>query len=353
ELDAYLTKIEGSSGYMQVQMGDSSGKAAKYLMSWSHFYNSDWLLLEFTPWNKITAGSLRLAVVILGVGLLGALAILFFALYVARQFTKPISLLLSAMNHFAVKQEVVKLPMDYNNEFGSMFNGFRKLTERVITLYDSLKKEFRQKKEAEIAALQAMINPHFLYNTLDQVNWMAIEAGQEKISDVLELMGKMFRIGLSNGEKFISIEDEITHMSCYLRIQQIRWGEGLVFSIDMEKELLESFVPKLVLQPFVENAIVHGFHGRMTGIVTITGKREGQDIVFRIADNGVGIPSDWSARPRRKTGGYGIRNVAERLDIYYGAPYGILIEPIPSGGTEVTLRLQFITDKAHLEERST
>ncbi|CAM4325377.1 sensor histidine kinase [Paenibacillus alkaliterrae] len=350
-MDDYLSNINSSSGYMQVHVENSSEQSKKYLMSWSHFYNTDWLLVEMTPWRQITAGSIRVAVVLLMIGVIGAIIIVFFAFFVARQFTKPVSLLLTAMSHFAVKQEVVKLPIDYRNEFGSMFIGFRKLTEHVIVLYDSLKQEFRQKKEAEIAALQAMINPHFLYNTLDQVNWMAIEAGQDNISDVLELMGKMFRIGLSNGEKFITIQDEITHMTCYLRIQQIRWGEGLEYEIEIEEALLDGYVPKLILQPFVENAVVHGFHGRTSGKIVMKGKRDGDDIIFRIIDNGVGISQDWADKPKRKTGGYGIRNVAERIEIYYGASYGITIFPLSAGGTEVTIRMRLITDKAQLEER--
>ncbi len=351
-MDEYLSKITSSSGYMQVNVESSSEKSNKYLMSWSHFYNSDWLLVEMTPWRQITAGSIRVAVVLLVIGVIGALMIVFFALFVARQFTKPVGLLLSAMSHFTIKQEVVKLPTDYRNEFGSMFNGFRKLTERVNVLYDSLKQEFRRKKEAEIAALQAMINPHFLYNTLDQVNWMAIEVGQEKMSDVLELMGKMFRIGLSNGEKFITIQDEIEHMTCYLKIQQIRWGEGLEYEIEIEETLLDKYVPKLIFQPFVENAVVHGFHGRTSGKIVMKGKHDGNDIIFQINDNGVGIPPDWADKPNRKTGGYGIRNVVERIEIYYGDSYGISIRTLSTGGTEVTIRMQLITDKAQLEERS-
>lgn len=351
-MDAYLSKITNSSGFTQVQVERLSKKPQKYLMSWSRFYNTDWLLVDMTPWKHITAGSLRVAIVLLSIGLIGAIVIVFFALYVARQFTKPVSLLLSAMSHFAVKQELVKLPADYRNEFGSMFNGFQKLTERVIVLYDSLKKEFRRKKEAEIAALQAMINPHFLYNTLDQVNWMAIEAGQENISEVLELMGKMFRIGLSNGEKFLVIQEEIAHMTCYLKIQQIRLGYGLKFDMEIEDALLDSFVPKLILQPFIENAVIHGFHGRTSGNIRIMGKRVDNDVIFHIYDDGIGIPPDWAQKPGRRTGGYGIRNVAERIEIYYGAPYGITIRPFLSGGTEVTIRIQYITDKTQLEERS-
>jgi len=351
-MNTYLMNMDSSSGYKQVHVENSSGQSDKYLMSWSQFYNSDWLLIEITPWGQITAGSLRVAVVLLGIGLLGAMTIVFFAIYVARQFTKPVSLLLQAMNHFALKQELMKLPMDYRNEFGSMFNGFRKLTERVNVLYDSLRKEYRRKKEAEIAALQAMINPHFLYNTLDQVNWMAIEAGQENISDVLELMGKMFRIGLSNGEKFITIQDEIIHMTCYLKIQQIRWGEGLEYQLEIDESLRDSYVPKLILQPFVENAVIHGLHGRMSGKIVVTGLQEGDDLIFRITDDGVGIPHDWADKQKRKTGGYGIRNVAERIELYYQHPYGITICPLSAGGTEVTIRIRLIAHKAQLEERS-
>jgi len=351
-LDAYLARMDGPSGYVQVKALNEAGKTERYLLSWSRFYNTDWLLLDLKPWRQITAGSLRVAAMLLGIGLLGAIFVVFFALVVARQFTRPVSQLLSAMSHFAVKQEIVKLPSDYRNEYGAMFNGFQKLTEHVLELYASLRTEYRRKREAEITALQAMINPHFLYNTLDQVNWMAIESGQERISEVLELMGRMFRIGLSNGEKFITIRDEVEHMSCYLQIQRIRRGDGLSYAIDVDAGLLGGYVPKLILQPFVENAVLHGLHGRASGTILVSGSCEDGDIVFRIADDGKGIPPDWADRPKRRTGGYGIRNVAERLDIYYGEPYGIVIRPIAAGGTEVVIRIPFITDGSRLEERS-
>ncbi|WJH35924.1 sensor histidine kinase [Paenibacillus sp. CC-CFT747] len=234
-------------------------------------------------------------------GTAGLLA-LGFTLVLSRRFTRPIRELLQLMSGYALNRSVQTYPTRYHNEFGSLFGGYRKLVERIEDLYASLELQYKAQREAEIRALQAMINPHFLYNTLDQLNWMAIEAGQDRISHVLELMGRMFRIGLSNGESFIPLEDELMHTECYLQIQQLKWGEGLHYSIDCPPELRALLVPKLTIQPFVENAVIHGFHGRRTGTVAIRVQEYPEGVRLTVTDDGRGLPDGWETKPRRKTG---------------------------------------------------
>ncbi|UQZ86394.1 Sensor histidine kinase YehU [Paenibacillus konkukensis] len=258
------------------------------------------------------------------------------------------------MNRVPGSASASHLPSDYTNEFGSLFNGYRRQMERIDELLQSLKAQHKRQREAEILALQAMINPHFLYNTLDQLNWLAIEAGQEKISRILSLMGKMFRIGLSNGETMIPIRDELVHVESYLQIQSIRWGDGLTYSIEADEALKELYIPRLTLQPFVENAIIHGFHGRRTGEIRIEAEREGNAprIEFRIYDNGVGLRADWSEKKKRRTGGYGIRNVKERIAAYLGAPYGVQLHNLDGQGTLVRIVLPVIHNLEEAEEES-
>ena len=195
-----------------------------------------------------------------------------------------------------------------------------------------------------------MINPHFLYNTLDQLNWIAIDSGQEKISTIVSLMGKMFRIGLSNGETVIPIRDELTHVECYLQIQKIRWGERLTYAIDAEEELKELYISRLTIQPFVENAFIHGFHGRRTGEIRIALTCKGTDLEISITDNGVGLQPGWELPKPRKTGGYGVRNVMDRIAAYFGQPYGVTMRDRQEGGTEVVLLLPILHNKIEVEE---
>ncbi|MFD0681554.1 MULTISPECIES: sensor histidine kinase [unclassified Paenibacillus] len=340
KLPEMLNVAQSGTGYMHKKRSES-GAYEDYLIVWAKSFNEGWIMTEVTPWEVIAAGSFKLAMTIFWIGLASVLVAVLFTLYLSRSFTKPIRQLLQAMGKFPIELKQVNLPDDYNNEFGSMFNGYRRLMERIEDLYRSLDHEHQRQRKAEIKALQAMINPHFLYNTLDQLNWMAIDAGHERMSHVLELMGRMFRIGLSNGESLITLEQELEHTECYLQIQQLRWGDGLMYSITIADEALKNlYIPKLTLQPFVENAVVHGFHRREHGCIRISIEQDIQGLYIQIVDDGVGLKPDWNRQPRRATGGYGIRNVRERIEAYFGSPYGITIEPANGGsGTQVTLRI--------------
>ena len=313
--------------------------------------SSNWMLVEVTPWNNIVHGSKRLALILLVVGLSAIFIASFFTFFISRQFTKPIKLLVAFMSKLPERGIVPDLPMDYTNEFGNLFNGYRKQMERIEELLHSLQSQHKRQREAEIQALQAMINPHFLYNTLDQLNWLAIDSGQEKISKILSLMGKMFRIGLSNGERMISLADEITHVECYLQIQQIRWGDRLTFTISVDESARALYVPRLILQPFVENAFIHGFHGRKKGQIRLGVELRNHEIVCKVRDDGVGLRPDWNKPKPRKTGGYGLRNVTERIEAYFGPPYGVEIMSKEGEGTEVTILLPQIQNKEEVVDR--
>ena len=254
------------------------------------------------------------------------------------------------MSRFSLDRTTTALPGDYKNEFGALFRGYSRLMDRITELYQSLEERFRHQKAAEIQALQAMINPHFLYNTLDQLNWMAIEAGQDKISNVLELMGRMFRIGLSNGESFIPLADELQHIDCYIEIQKIRLGEEVLFNLDVPDGVKRFYVPKLTLQPFVENAIIHGLHGRNRGMIRIQVEETDETLIITVSDNGVGMRRERKNSNNRTAGGYGIRNVKERLEAYFGSDYAIDMASEENQGTRVTIRLPKIENKQQLED---
>ncbi|MFC5652053.1 sensor histidine kinase [Paenibacillus solisilvae] len=341
EISAILDRVSGDAGHAHQHLEVAGSLPEKNMLTvWSRSTPNSWMLVELTPWKVITGGSVRLAWTLAAVGAAAILLALFFTLYLSRNFIRPIRQLVKLMQAFTPGRRDHPLPAEYRNEFGSLFGGYRKLTERIEALYRSLERQYKAQREAEIKALQAMINPHFLYNTLDQLNWMALEAGQEKISHVLELMGRMFRIGLSGGESLIPLKEELLHVECYLQIQQLRWGEGLEYRIDCGSELRELLVPKLTLQPFVENAIVHGFHGRRKGTILLTAEERERGIGLRIRDDGIGLREDWKTRKRYKMGGYGVRNVTERIEVYFGEPYGVQLRALTAGeGTEVEVYL--------------
>ncbi|WP_341282740.1 histidine kinase [Paenibacillus sp. FSL H8-0537] len=329
------------SGYVHIPAKDGSHDT---LLVYSRMDNSIWTLIEFTSWKQITASSLKLAEWIGLIGIAAVLLVVLLTHFLSRQFTKPIKRLVTAMRVYSVGGDNVELPMDYENEFGYLFSGYRKQNERIEELYLSLERRYEQQRKAEIEALQANINPHFLYNMLDQLNWMAIEARQDELSRILELMGRMFRIGLSNGNSFIPIADELLHINCYLEIQQLRWGEGLEYRIEASSELQTLYIPKLTLQPFVENSIVHGFNKQRSGHVSIVMEIIANTVHIVIDDNGSGLKQSEDRPHNRHTGGYGIRNVRERIAGYFGVSYGIVLGEREEGGTRVEITLPLLTE---------
>jgi two-component system sensor histidine kinase YesM len=331
-----------NSGQLKMNL---TGQSTPSLVVWSGMKNQ-WFLAEATPWNSITAGSWRIAALVSGVGIVSILIALFYTFFISKQFNRPIHILLQTMAKYPFQNTTSKLPIDYRNEYGSLFQGYTRLMERIDELLVSLELQNKLQRKKESEALQAMINPHFLYNTLDQLNWMALEQGQSKISDILSLMGKMFRIGLSHGEPFIPIYDEISHIECYLQIQLIRWGKGITFEIDISQELYELYIPRVTLQPFIENAFLHGFRGRSSGHIRVAANVIDNDICFTIEDNGKGLEEKrFNASPKKK-GGYGLRNVRERLHLYFGERVQMVLLPREHGGTIATIRFPQIKDPA-------
>jgi two-component system sensor histidine kinase YesM len=351
EIDAILKEVSGDAGHAHQLLEAAGSLPEKNMLTvWSRTAPGSWMLVELTPWKDITGGSVRLAWTMAAIGAAAILLSVFFTLFLSRNFTVPIRKLVQLMQAFNPGKKGLPLPTEYRNEFGSLFSGYRKLTERIETLYQSLEQQYKAQREAEIKALQAMINPHFLYNTLDQLNWMALEAGQEEISRVLELMGQMFRIGLSGGESLIPMQDELLHVECYLKIQQFKRGQGLDWEIDYPEDLRQLLIPKLTLQPFVENAILHGFHGRSHGRIVLNAVQEDRGIRIQIRDDGVGLRDDWKTRRRHPTGGYGIRNVTERIQVFFGPPFGVSLRNRTGGsGTEAEIYLPKLTQQPDLE----
>lgn len=340
ELSKWIDLKDQQSGYVHIRTDSNVGDS---LLVYSKLDNSNWTLIEMTSWNQITEDSFRLAEVIALIGIAAVLIVLLLTHYISRQFTKPIKELVAAMRMYSVEGNNMELSADYENEFGYLFSGYRKQNERIEELYQSVQLRYEQQRKAEIEALQANINPHFLYNMLDQLNWMAIEAGQDELSRILELMGRMFRIGLSNGDTFITIGDELEHIKSYLEIQQLRWGGGLQYAIDAPAELRPFFIPKLTLQPFVENSIVHGFNKRLHGYVHIKLVAYEDSLFIIIDDDGSGLTQAVDEQQKRRTGGYGIRNVRERIAGYFGEEYGITLSDREVGGTRVEIILPLLT----------
>ncbi|MBM0066920.1 sensor histidine kinase [Bacillus gibsonii] len=321
---ANLTNNENNEGMQENDKG---------LIVWSGLSESGWKLVELTPRGELTGSGARMAIILFGIGFIAVICALFVTYFLSSTFTKPILLLVHAMQKYGLGQ-TISLPENYHNEFGQLFNGFQRMTNRIKRLHQKIEHQSYLKRKAEIGALQANINPHFLYNTLDQLNWMAIERNQDEMSKVIELIGKMLRIGLSEGKSLIPIKDELAHVQYYLKIQQYRLHNSLTYEFKLSKDAEPYFIPKFTLQPLIENAIIHGFHRREQGKIRVTITVEEKRVNIRVTDNGCGFETKMM-----KKRGYGIENVDKRIKAYFGEGYGVIIRSKRNLGTTVSINV--------------
>lgn len=307
-----------------------------------------WTLIGVTPYQALTQSSVLVAQRLISLGVITISVALIIALLLSKQLTKPIKELTCLMNHYQLNRSQQQIPDDYKNEFGQLFSGYKNLINRNEQLHHSYIKKYKQHKQAELKALQANINPHFLYNTLDQINWRAIEHGDDDMSRIIELLGEMLRIGLSNGESILTIENEVDYLEKYLKLQLIRMKGNFMYDLTVAASVKQALIPKLTLQPFVENAIVHGLagiaHGKLELSVTQVDKR----IIISIKDNGIGADSFKKKQGDSKSGGYGIQNVRERLTHYFNYQAKLTLSNHQQGGVEVQINIPFITDQHEL-----
>ncbi|OXS54435.1 sensor with HAMP domain protein [Cohnella sp. CIP 111063] len=340
QLDGIAAEIERNAA--------GSKRTGDEFLVWSKSIDSKWTLIERTSWKDMTASSLQITRLFLLLGIAAIFLILLLGVLVARQFMKPIGLLLKAMSNYSPQKQDA-LPDDYKNEFGRLFQGYQKLMQRIEELYGNLEVQYEKRREAEIKSLQVMINPHFLYNSLDQVNWVAITAGQSKISAMLSQLGQLFRLALSNTGRLVPLSEELAHIECYLQFQKVRWEDRLEYRIEADEEALRLRVPKIILQPFIENAFVHGFHGRRSAKLTVAIRPADGHLEIAIADDGRGLRAA-ASESRSAKGGYGLRNVKERIEALFGPSYGFELVPGETGGTRAIVRLPIIEEQTQEED---
>ena len=236
--------------------------------------------------------------------------------------------------------------MDEITELGMSFNI---MIGKIKELLDSKIKEQENLKKAELRALQAQINPHFLYNTLDTIIWMAESKKTDQVVKIVSALSDFFRISLSKGMDWITIGEEMQLIRSYLTIQKMRYRDILDFKIEVSEEVAENTILKLILQPLVENALYHGIKNkRQGGTISVRARRNGkEEVLLEVEDDGIGFAPDRLAQLRagleddsgdiRLESGFGIGNVNRRIRLYYGRPYGLSIQSEYTIGTCVTL----------------
>ncbi len=263
----------------------------------------------------------------------------------AATITKPITALKESMKEAEKGNfEITKRLVHSNNEVGSLSQSFYVMIEEIQNLMKQNISEQKQKRKSELKALQSQINPHFLFNTLDSIIWMAEEGKNEDVVLMTSSLAKLMRQSLSVQSEVILIENEIEYAKSYLIIQKMRYKDKLEFEINVEDGIKEQEIIKLVLQPIVENAIYHGVKYRdKIGLIKIDAYSLDENIVIAISDNGAGMDEETLAhifdedKKSHKSNGVGVCNVQKRLQLYYGQEYGIYYESELGVGTCATI----------------
>lgn len=217
---------------------------------------------------------------------------------------------------------------------------YNRMLDRIEDLISSLLKQEKMKQKKELEVLQAQINPHFLYNTLESINWMALSMKQKEISNMVILLGNFLRLSLNKGKNIYLVRNEINHLKCYIDIQNIRCRGKIDFSLDVNPDIMEYRMIKLLLQPLVENAILHGFDSRGgAGQIWVKGYEEGEHIFFTVTDDGCGMTQEKIKQicDMGSDTGHGLKNVIRRISLYYGEGSYLTIRSTLQVGTEIEL----------------
>lgn len=286
------------------------------------------------------------------VGVLFLFMIRYFSL-LARKITNPLHALCEHTKRFAEGRLDTRAPESDITEIQLLSDQYDDMSDRIRELIVHIREEQELQRQTELQLLQSQINPHFLYNTLDAIVWLAEGRQHKKVVDMITSLSAFLRIGLSKGRDFISIGEELEHVRSYLQIQHFRYEDILDYRIETEDAIAGCFIPKLTLQPIVENALYHGIKNkRGKGLLVINGWLEKGDVaVLQIEDNGMGMLKEQLDRlrngwtmgnlkdPDAERAGFGLKNVSDRLRLKFGDQYGMLIESEYGVGTIVTIRI--------------
>ncbi|OMF11130.1 two-component sensor histidine kinase [Paenibacillus amylolyticus] len=326
------------------------------ILSQYHLKNYNWSLVSVTSWEALSAETNAFAGWSVIIILSCLLAAMIFNLFFMNRITGNIAVLVRFMRRVDDGDFNARVEGKGFDEMQLLAQGFNELMDRIGGLFRRVRAEQEQKAQAELRVLQAQIKPHFLFNTLESINGLALRGEGRKVSEMVTRLGNMLRISIQDQEE-IPLGEEVRHLQSYLEIQQYRFSDLFTYEIDIPPHLYTSIVLKLTLQPLVENSIQHGFEGiTYPGVLRISAYAERDHLVLCVEDNGIGIPQEMLARfeymaadppedmlaqgaeslssitERR---GLGLRSVADRIRIQYGAGYGIFICSAPGYGTVI------------------
>lgn len=319
----------------------------QYLFIVSKSTNENWRLVDLINIESLYGQMKKIGSTIIFIGIIFLLISIPISYWLVKKLMNPITRLIQAMKKVEKGDFETRVEPGFIEEYKVLGINFNQMTYQLGESLKELKRKNREKREAELAALQNQIVPHFLYNTLDMIHWRALDYDAEDISFMVNQLSKMFRIGLSGGKTFITLRAELEHAQCYIDLQSAHLHTDINYQVRVSPALKDAYLPKIIIQPFIENSIKHGYPYEFEGQINISidVKEIDSHLEIIVTDNGVGFPDHWKMND---TNGIGIRNIQERIQMYFGEEYGLTLFNDDNFGAIVQIKLPLIKDQKKL-----
>lgn len=311
-------------------------------------------LISVMPLDTLQSATNRMIRLLLWILVPSMLFIVFMVLAFNQQYRKRLDSLSNAMQSYTSDGTQVPIAIHHHDELANLADQFNQMCER---LDQQIKMHYQAevgRKTAELNALQAQINPHFLYNTIESIRMRAIEEGNLDVSEMLMQLGQMFHWMIQLDKRIVYLEDEIEYNEAYLSLQKLRYEDSFESEIDVSDEALYLGVPKFTLQPIIENALLHGLkENGLSGLITVKAHVERDSLILQVTDNGSGMDAECLERLQKHIAGerncpefgIGMKNVHSRIQMLFGNGYGVKIQSAPKEGTSVTITLPAVAKK--------
>ena len=318
-----------------------------------------WKLVGVTPSAALGIDGIKFRFFVLFVADLFLFLLAMINAFISDKISNPIKRLDGSVREIESGNLDVEIVPSGSYEVEHLGKSIKNMLGRIKVLMSDLVEEHNAKRKSEFDTLQSQINPHFLYNTLDIIVWMIENENSDKAVNIVTALAKFFRISLSKGKNIITVKDEVEHVRNYLMIQNMRFKNRFEYSIDVDEKVLSYSSLKLMLQPLVENAIYHGMEFMDgDGEIDVKVFKEDDSLYFTITDNGLGMSEDMVETllskdfvSSKKGSGIGVKNVNERIKLYFGSEYGLKVESEPDEGTKITIHLPAIVYGEKDEDR--
>jgi two-component system sensor histidine kinase YesM len=306
-----------------------------------------WKIVGVMPMADITSDYQQISIFAIFIMVFAIFILVFLNMFVSSRIANPIKSLEKCVKKLENGVKDVNISISGSYEVQHLGKAIRSMVNQMHTLMDNIMTEQESKRKSELDALQAQINPHFLYNTLDSIIWMIENENYDGAIIMVTALARLFRISLSKGKNIITVRDEIEHARNYLTIQNIRYKNKFTYSIETDEKTLDFASIKLIVQPLIENAIYHGmeFMGGDGEILVKTYSKE-NDLYIDVIDNGLGMLQEVAdtlltneSKVEKKSSGIGLKNVNERIQLYFGKNYGVKIYSEPDEGTTISIHM--------------